>query len=87
MRATRLPPESPGWLYAAIVITLCLALLGGVFGWFMLALYGGEMPDGLAAILATIAGGLVGILIPSGAGPSGRAATRGSSVADSERDA
>jgi hypothetical protein len=52
-------------VYGMIVITLCLALLGGVLGWFTLALYGMQMPDGLAAILATIAGGLVGVLIPS----------------------
>jgi hypothetical protein len=53
-------------MYLMIVGTLCLALLGGVLGWFTLALYEVNMPDGLAAILATIAGGLVGVLLPGG---------------------
>jgi hypothetical protein len=71
MTPTRPQADAPGWLYAAIVITLCAALLGGGLGWFMLALYGLEMPDGLAAILATIAGGLVGVLLPGGASRPG----------------
>jgi hypothetical protein len=85
MRTSRPPAGAPGWLYAAIVITLCIALLGGGFGWFLLALYGLQMPDGLAAILATIAGGLVGVLMPGGSRPIGRDGEPRRAVGDVER--
>ncbi|MDP8969315.1 MAG: hypothetical protein M3N52_02180 [Actinomycetota bacterium] len=61
------------WLYVLVAVTLSLALLAGGVAWVLLAFADKQMPDGLAAVLATIAGGLVGILTPGG--PSGRART------------
>ena len=73
-RSARPLAEPSGLIYLVIVITLSVALLGGGVGWFVLALYGAEMPEGLAAVMATIAGGLVGVLLPGGPRSGGRAA-------------
>jgi hypothetical protein len=65
MQRPKPPPGAPNWLYALIVASLALYLLVGVVAWVIMIFLGIRMPDGLAATLATIAGGLIGILTPS----------------------
>jgi hypothetical protein len=62
MAARRLPPRAPDWLYILIVLILGATLLVGVVSWIWLTFENEQMPDGLATVLATIAGGLVGAL-------------------------
>jgi hypothetical protein len=62
MAARRLPPRAPDWLYVLIVLILGATLLVGVISWIWLTFENESMPDGLATVLATIAGGLVGAL-------------------------
>ena len=49
-------------LYLAVIWILGLVLLVGVVGWLALALDDRSLPEGLAAILGTVAGGLVGLI-------------------------
>lgn len=53
---------TPAWLYTAIVLILGVTLITGVISWVWLTFDGKPLPDGLATLLATIAGGLVGTL-------------------------
>jgi hypothetical protein len=62
MAARRLPPRAPDWLYILIVLILGATLLVGIVSWIWLTFENENMPDGLATVLATIAGGLVGAL-------------------------
>jgi hypothetical protein len=59
------PPAWPAttfWLYLLIVLILGATLIVGVVCWIWLTFEDKRMPDGLATVLATIAGGLVGAL-------------------------
>jgi hypothetical protein len=56
----------PDWLYVLIVASLALYLVVGGVAWVAFTTQGIPMPDAFATILATIAGGLVGILSPAG---------------------
>jgi uncharacterized integral membrane protein len=62
MAVTRRSATPPGWLYLVIVLILGATLLIGVVSWVWLAFENDDMPDGLATLLATVAGGLVGAL-------------------------
>lgn len=57
-------PGLPEWLYVVIVVALAVYFIIGAIAWTLLALAGTPMPSGFATILATIAGGLVGVLTP-----------------------
>lgn len=69
-----LPPGAPGWLYVPIVIALSLVFLLGALLWMLLAINGKAMPDGLAAIVGAIGGGLVATLATSGGTSNGGSA-------------
>jgi hypothetical protein len=58
----------PDWLYTLIVSALGIYFIVGAVMWAILAYDGRSLPDSFATILATIAGGLVGVL--THAGPS-----------------
>lgn len=62
MASRRLSPAASGWLYVFIVIILGATLLTGVVSWVWLTFEERPLPDGLATVIATIAGGLVGAL-------------------------
>lgn len=62
----RPPPALPNWLYLVVVGALALYFLIGAVAWAVIAYEGRTVPDSFATILATIAGGLVGILAPAG---------------------
>ena len=62
MEPRELPRGAPNWLYVVIVLILGATLLTGVVSWIWLTFEERPLPDGLAAVLATIAGGLVGAL-------------------------
>jgi hypothetical protein len=53
-------------LYAAIVGALGLYFVIGGVAWATFIYNGVPVPDSFTTILATIAGGLVGVLAPSG---------------------
>jgi hypothetical protein len=61
----------PDWLYVLIVASLALYLLVGGVAWVVFTFQGIPMPEAFATILATIAGGLVGILAPTGIARAG----------------
>jgi len=65
MAARRTSTTAPGWLYPLIVLILGATLIMGVVSWVWLTFEGESMPAGLATVLATIAGGLVGALTMS----------------------
>ena len=67
MQLQRRPSGLPDWLYVAIVAALGLYFVIGGVAWTTF-IYNG-MPDSFTTILATIAGGLVGVLAPTG-GPA-----------------
>ena len=73
MQLHRRPSALPDWLYVAIVATLGLYFLIGGIAWTMFIYNGVAVPESFTTILATIAGGLVGVLAPSTAG-TGRSA-------------
>ncbi len=54
--------SNPSWLYIFIVLILGATLIAGVVSWIWLTFENKQLPDGLATVLATIAGGLVGVL-------------------------
>jgi hypothetical protein len=62
-------PSLPDWLYLAIVAALGLYFVIGAIAWTTFIYNGIPVPDSFATILATIAGGLVGVLAPTG-GPT-----------------
>lgn len=63
----------PDWLYILVVVSLGVYFIVGGVAWAIIAYEGRTIPDSLSTILATIAGGLVGVLAPSrrSAGPTG----------------
>ena len=61
----------PSWLYVLVVASLGVYfIIGGIF-WAIIAYEGRDVPDSFSTLLATIAGGLVGVLAPAGTSPSG----------------
>jgi hypothetical protein len=69
MQLQRRPSSLPDWLYVAIVAALGLYFVIGAIAWTTFIYNGIPVPDSFATILATIAGGLVGVLAPAG-GPA-----------------
>ena len=69
MQLQRPPRNLPDWLYVAIVASLGLYFIIGAIAWTTFIYNGIAVPDSFATILATIAGGLVGVLAPTG-GPT-----------------
>jgi hypothetical protein len=69
MQLQRRPSGLPDWLYVAIVAALGLYFIIGAIAWTTFIYNGIPVPDSFATILATIAGGLVGVLAPTG-GPA-----------------
>jgi hypothetical protein len=69
MQLQRRPSALPDWLYVAIVATLGLYFVIGGIAWTMFIYNGVAVPDSFTTIIATIAGGLVGVLPPTG-GPA-----------------
>jgi hypothetical protein len=69
MQLQRRPSGVPDWLYVAIVAALGLYFVIGGIAWVTFIYNGVAVPDSFATILATIAGGLVGVLAPT-AGPA-----------------
>jgi hypothetical protein len=67
MQVQRRPSGLPDWLYVAIVAALGLYFVIGGVSWAMFIARGIAVPDSFTTVLATIAGGLVGVLAP-GAG-------------------
>lgn len=65
------------WLYVVIVGALASYLVIGVVAWTWMLLAGIAAPGSFTSILATIAGGLIGILTPLG--------PRGTGAADDDR--
>jgi hypothetical protein len=71
MQLQRRPNGVPDWLYIGIVATLGLYLIIGGIAWASFIYQGVPVPDSFTTLLATIAGGLVGVLAPgSGKGRS-----------------
>jgi hypothetical protein len=70
------PSGLPDWLYVAIVAALGLYFVIGAIAWASFIYNGIAVPDSFTTILATIAGGLVGVLAPTGgsarSSPAGR---------------
>lgn len=60
----RRPAE--GWLYAIVIGSLALYLVIGVIAWTWMILAGVDVPSGFTTVLSTIAGGLIGIVAPTG---------------------
>ncbi|MGI8683990.1 MAG: hypothetical protein ACR2MO_02620 [Acidimicrobiales bacterium] len=52
-------------LYLIIVTALALYFVIGGIAWAVLTYEGKEMPGGLAATIATVGGGLLGVLSPT----------------------
>jgi hypothetical protein len=75
MQLQRRPSGLPDWLYVAIVAALGLYFVIGGIAWTTFIYNGIAVPDSFTTILATIAGGLVGVLAPTG-GPSSVLATQ-----------
>jgi hypothetical protein len=63
------PSGLTDWLYVAIVAALGLYFVIGGIAWTTFIYNGVPVPDSFTTILATIAGGLVGVLAPA-AGPA-----------------
>ncbi len=65
MQSPQRPSRVPDWLYAGIVATLGTYFIIGGIAWTVFILNGVEVPDSFITLLATIAGGLVGVLAPT----------------------
>jgi hypothetical protein len=52
-------------VYMMVIGGLLVALLFGLVAWFVLALQGDDMPEGMAVLIGTIGGGLVGLITAS----------------------
>ena len=74
MQLRQRPSGIPDWLYVAIVAALGLYFVIGGIAWTMFIFNGIQVPDSFITILATIAGGLVGVLAPPTGGSGGSAA-------------
>jgi len=66
MQLQRRPSGLPDWLYVAIVAALGLYFIIGAIAWTTFIYNGIAVPESFTTILATIAGGLVGVLAPTG---------------------
>jgi hypothetical protein len=66
MQLQRRSSNLPDWLYVVIVVALGLYFVIGAIAWTTFIYNGIAVPDSFATILATIAGGLVGVLAPTG---------------------
>jgi hypothetical protein len=66
MQLQRRPSGLPDWLYVAIVAALGLYFIIGGIAWTTFIWNGVAVPESFTTILATIAGGLVGVLAPTG---------------------
>jgi hypothetical protein len=66
MRREALPTDAPQLksLYAVVLVTLGIILIGGVAAWTGFVFSGKTMPDGLSNLLSLVAGGLLGVLAP-----------------------
>jgi drug/metabolite transporter (DMT)-like permease len=74
------PSGTPDWLYFAIVVALGVYFIIGGIAWTMFIYNGVQVPDSFITLLATIAGGLVGVLAPTrGTGRSSEDRQDGSS--------
>jgi hypothetical protein len=69
MQAKQRSTGRPNWLYLAIVGVLGLYFLISGITWGVLIYNQIPVPDSFSTILATIAGGLVGVLSPVGGRP------------------
>jgi len=49
-------------VYLLVIGALALALLVGIIGWIVLAMNDKSMPDGLAVLMGSVGGALVGLL-------------------------
>lgn len=49
-------------VYLLVIAGLFLALLFGLVAWFVLTVRGESMPEGMAVLVGTIGGGLVGLV-------------------------
>jgi hypothetical protein len=65
MQLQRRPSGLPDWLYVAIVAALGLYFVIGGIAWTTFIYNGVAVPESFTTILATIAGGLVGVLAPT----------------------
>ena len=72
MQAQGQTPGLPNWLYILVVGALGVYLVVGGVAWAIIAYEGRDVPDSFATLLATIAGGLVGIVTHAGPGRSGQ---------------
>jgi hypothetical protein len=79
MQLQRRPSGLPDWLYVAIVAALGLYFVIGGIAWATFIYNGVTVPESFSTIMATIAGGLVGVLAP------GAAPTRSSEPSRDER--
>jgi hypothetical protein len=52
-------------VYMLVIAGLVVALIFGLVAWFVLAMRGEQMPAGMAAVIGTVGGGLVGLLAGS----------------------
>ena len=52
-------------VYLLVIGGLLAALLFGLVAWFILTLQGDDMPEGMAVLIGTIGGGLVGLITAS----------------------
>ena len=68
MQVKQRPTGLPSWLYLAIVVVLGLYFLISGITWGVLIYNRIPVPDSFSTILATITGGLVGVLSPVGGG-------------------
>lgn len=59
------PRGTPDWLYFAIVVALGVYFIIGGIAWTMFIYNGVQVPESFITLLATIAGGLVGVLAPA----------------------
>jgi hypothetical protein len=84
MQLQRRPSGLPDWLYVAIVAALGLYFVIGGIAWTTFIDNGVPVPDSFTTILATIAGGLVGVLAPAG-GPARSSQPRQEERPTSER--
>ncbi|MGH8905059.1 MAG: hypothetical protein ACRD0K_00695 [Egibacteraceae bacterium] len=65
METEKNPAPVPDWLYTLVVASLGIYFVIGAVVWSFLVFSGRQMPDSFATILATIAGGLIGVLKPA----------------------
>jgi hypothetical protein len=65
MQLQKRPSGTPDWLYFAIIVALGVYFIIGGIAWTTFIYNGVQVPDSFITLLATIAGGLVGVLAPA----------------------